>query len=60
MTRLVAEALPRTQRLRLLTGLWRRGYTDQQIADALTYSLYTTARIRASLNLPPNLRRRPD
>lgn len=54
MTRLVAEALPRTQRLRLLTSLWRRGYTDEQIADALAYSTYTAARIRRSLGLAPN------
>lgn len=59
MKRLVAEALPRPQRLRLLVGLWRRGFTDDQIADALAYTTYTTARIRASLDLPPNPRSAP-
>lgn len=58
MTRLVAEALPRTQRLQLITRLWTLGCTDTQIADALGYSTYTAARIRAGLGLRANPARR--
>jgi hypothetical protein len=54
MTRLVAEALPRTQRLRLVTRLHAEGCTDVEIAESLTYSTFTASRIRAGLGLPPN------
>lgn len=52
--RLVAEALPRVQRLRLITRLHEHGLTDDQIADVTAYSTYTAARIRSSLGLAPN------
>lgn len=54
MTPIVAEALPRPQRLRLIRSLHRRGLTDVQIAEATAYSTYTAARLRQALDLPPN------
>lgn len=57
MTRpVVAEALPRPQRLRLVRSLHRRGLTDVQIAEATHWSTYTAARVRRSLGLLPNHR----
>lgn len=55
--RLVAEALPRTERLRLVAQLHQQGCADQQIGEALAYSTYTAARIRAGLGLAPNRRK---
>lgn len=54
----VAEALPRPARLRLIRSLHRRGLTDVELAEALTYSTYTAARVRQSLGLLPNRPRR--
>lgn len=54
MTRLVAEALPRMQRLRLVSRLHEHGLTDAQVAELTAYSTYTAARIRSSLGLAPN------
>jgi hypothetical protein len=51
---LVAEALPRTQRLRLIRSLHGIGLTDDEIAEATAYTTYTAARIRRSLGLEPN------
>lgn len=52
--RLVAEALPRKARLRLIARLHEHGLTDVEIADVTAYSTYTAARIRRSLGLAPN------
>lgn len=57
-SRLVAEALPREKRLRLFAYLHSTGLTDAEIGEVLTYSTYTAARIRKSLGLAPNPRRR--
>ena len=54
MSRLVAEALPRPQRLRLIYSLHDLGLTDAQIAEVTAYSTYTASRIRASLGLEAN------
>lgn len=52
--RLVAEALPRYKRLRLIRALHAAGFTDREIAEATGYTTYTAARIRRSLGLEPN------
>lgn len=52
--RLVAEALPRTVRLRLIYSLHGLGLSDEQIAEVCAYSTYTAARIRAGLGLEAN------
>jgi hypothetical protein len=54
MARLVAEALPRTTRLRLIRSLHALGLTDVQIAYRTAYTTYTAARIRAGLGLKAN------
>lgn len=50
----VAEALPTRERGLLVAVLCLSGWTDQQIADHTRMTLYTTARIRARLELSPN------
>jgi transcriptional regulator with GAF, ATPase, and Fis domain len=50
-----AEALPTHQRQVIVRVLHRRGWTDADVADRLRMTLYTAARIRQDLRLPPNL-----
>jgi hypothetical protein len=54
VSRLVAEALPRTERLRLIYSLHGLGLTDAQIGEVTAYSTYTASRLRASLGLEAN------
>jgi DNA-binding NarL/FixJ family response regulator len=49
-----AEALPTYAREWLVHELVREGWTDVQIADWTRMTTYTTARIRARLDLTPN------
>lgn len=49
-----AEVLSPNDRKVLVTNLVRRGLTDQEIARLTRWTLYTAARIRDGLNLPPN------
>jgi hypothetical protein len=37
-----------------LRGLWKRGWTDAEIASHTLMSTYTTARIRSRLRLAPH------
>lgn len=46
-----AEALPTRDRARLVRELWAAGMTDVEIATHTRMSTYTTARIRARLEL---------
>lgn len=46
-----AESLPPAERERLVTELHSAGWPDQAIADHTRMTLYTTARIRARLEL---------
>ncbi|WP_039828092.1 hypothetical protein [Nocardia testacea] len=51
---LPAEVLtPRDRRL-LVRQLVAEGMTDDQIAQHTLWTLYTTARVRRSIGLPPN------
>lgn len=51
---LPAEALTPYDRRVLVDLLYRRGYSDQQIAAHTRWTLYTAARIRADLYSEPN------
>jgi hypothetical protein len=50
------EALTPNDRRRLIHTLWTFGWTDQQIADWTGWTLYTTARLRDSLELRQHAR----
>lgn len=52
--RVPAEALSRREREELLRSLVDAGLTDLEIAAQTRWSLYTVARLRASLGLPRN------
>lgn len=49
-----AEVLPAEEREQLVRELHGLRWTDQQIADHTRMTLYTTARIRARLELSPS------
>lgn len=49
-----AEDLPQYLRWRVVFVLHGRGWTDDEIADHIMETPYTTARIRRELRLPPN------
>jgi len=51
---LPAEALSPYDRRVLVDILYRRGYSDRQIAAHTGWTLYTAARIRAELYTDPN------
>lgn len=51
-----AEALPADLRARLVAELVHHGWTDVQIAAHTRMTTYTTARIRDSIGLEPNLK----
>lgn len=49
-----AEALTTADRDRLVHTLWKRGWTDAEIASHTFMSTYTTARIRSRLQFAPH------
>lgn len=52
--KLPAEVLTTEDREHLVHTLWKRGWTDAEIASHTFMTTYTTARIRARLELAPH------